>query len=230
MEQLGNASAEQLGALMALLAEQKKEKVEAEKKTQENARETRKAEIKTELLKPAKNGGKTREQMAELLAGFMEEKEHKKIVNKKKENKTVKAESSAPKCRARKCYKNEELYNEEKYGKIRGGRFNAFKPCGGKCVAGKSFCAKHSAEAEGMKYGNTKDGNHGEPFSFPYHTLPHQREWVKMVYELHPEIKPAEEEKPAEEKEEEKPAEEVEGSAEELEEEEESEEEENEEE
>ena len=38
-----------------------------------------------------------------------------------------------------------------------------------------------------------RDGIYGEPYDFPYHITEYDKKWVTMIYDLHPSIKPKEE-------------------------------------
>ena len=121
-------------------------------------------------------------------------KEEKRLeINEKRKGTNKKKTTESGKCCARKCIRNEDLENE-KYAKIKGYKWNDFKPCGKKCKGGK-FCETHQSEAESLACGKPRDGIWGEKWEFPTHTLKPAKEWVKMIYELHPEIKPVKEKK-----------------------------------
>jgi hypothetical protein len=178
---MASMNMEQLNGIMEEVGETKKEEAKNAKETEKQNRVKFWVEkFKTEKMK-------VEELRNKLATAYVKEEMRNEVNEKKKGKGKVKAKACG--CKARKCFANKKLQYE---GAVKGKAYNDFKPCSGKAV-NNGYCEKHAGEAEGMKYGNTKDGTYGEPFSFPYHTLPHQKEWVKMIYTLHPEIKPAEE-------------------------------------
>ena len=177
-------TAEELKALL-------KNAEEVEKKEKSSKWEKRKTILTKETEKLKKPD------LVKMYVELKIKEEKRQEVNEKKKGKSKKSGSTVGKCPARKCIKNEELENT-KYCKITGYKFNDFKMCGKKSVEGSRFCEKCHSEAEGFVHKLPRDGVMGEKYSFPLHTLKSQKLWVKMIYELHPEINP-EEEKPEEE-------------------------------
>ena len=96
-------------------------------------------------------------------------------------------------CIARKCFQNADL----KQYSIRGGKWNDFKRCSFK-VYKDGFCKKcynydQRSDSDPNKINDQRwkrDGIYDQPYDFPFHRKEHDKEWVKMIYELHPEIKP----------------------------------------
>ena len=105
-------------------------------------------------------------------------------------------------CESNKCRANKKLLTPEilaKFGHVKKKQYNDFKRCNKK-IHGKIYgefgefyyCEECYAEVDNSVHKVWKDGAGMEPFPFPTHTLPYQKVWVKMVYELHPEMKPLE--------------------------------------
>ena len=108
-------------------------------------------------------------------------------------------------CKARKCFINSSLPCPERFvGSLAKSRakYNDFKPCT-KPVFQEGFCkvcygkdtrpdgngnAVREHGKEGRKW--ERDGVFGEPYEFPTHKKEQESLWVEMIYTLHPEIKP----------------------------------------
>ena len=98
-------------------------------------------------------------------------------------------------CKARKCFRNKDLNH-----KMKG--WNDFKRCDKKLFQ-DGFCKKCFSDDKrkkavwvGPKYHGKRwkrDGIYGEPYDFPYHITEYDKKWITMIYDLHPSIKPKEE-------------------------------------
>ena len=99
-------------------------------------------------------------------------------------------------CKSRRCIHNPALPYYE--GKTMYRKFNDFKRCS-KTVHEDGFCSLHYGpsklrpwEFQGREW--ERDGIHGQPYHFPHHTLEKHKQWVEMIYTLHPDIRPVPEE------------------------------------
>ena len=93
-------------------------------------------------------------------------------------------------CKANKCKKNPQLISYNKW--------NDFEKCS-KPVFKDGFCKRCFNKDKRYKNINwipdqlwKRDGIYGEPYDFPYHKTEDEKKWVKMIYELHPHLKPKE--------------------------------------
>lgn len=91
-------------------------------------------------------------------------------------------------CKANKCKKNSQLKSHNKW--------NDFERCS-KPVFKDGFCKRCFNKDKRFKNINwipdqlwKRDGIYGEPYDFPTHKKEQERLWVEMIYTLHPEIKP----------------------------------------
>ena len=101
-------------------------------------------------------------------------------------------------CKANKCIKTDNLiYNGKVVPTGRGG-WNDFVRCSKK-VHKDGFC-KRCYEPD-KRYNCPawipdqlwkRDGIYGEPYDFPYHKKESEKEWVEMMYTLHPHLRPKE--------------------------------------
>ena len=96
-------------------------------------------------------------------------------------------------CQARRCIQNRSLkeYN------ILGSRFNDFRRCNKKVFKDGfcKMCYEHDnrSPTDRNKIDDQlwkRDGIYGEPHDFPFHTTKDEKQWVQMIYELHPTINP----------------------------------------
>ncbi len=100
---------------------------------------------------------------------------------------------SMDKCKANRCIRNKNIV----YPKIvRGSVWNDFERCNKK-VYKDGFCKmcyepdkryKSSVWIDDQRW--KRDGIYGQPYDFPFHTSPNEKEWVEMMYVLHPHLKP----------------------------------------
>lgn len=94
-------------------------------------------------------------------------------------------------CKSRICIINKNL----QYKKIRGSHNNDFKRCN-KSVYQEGFCKlcyeydKRTVFPCINDRRWKRDGIYGEPYTFPFHKSEWEKLWVKMIYDLHPEINP----------------------------------------
>jgi len=96
-------------------------------------------------------------------------------------------------CQSRRCIENTSL---KKYN-ILGSKWIDFKRCNKK-VFKDGFCKmcyeydkrdpKHKTTINDQRW--KRDGIYGQPYDFPFHVKEHEKQWVKMIYELHPTINP----------------------------------------
>ena len=98
-------------------------------------------------------------------------------------------------CKANKCVKTEGLVYNGKVLPINRGGYNDFVRCSKK-VYKDGFC-KRCYEPD-KRYKSKvwipdqlwkRDGIYGEPYDFPYHKAEDEKEWVKMMYTLHPHLR-----------------------------------------
>ena len=98
-------------------------------------------------------------------------------------------------CKARICIRNPELNIKPRFEKS---IWNDFKRCD-KQILKDGFCKicfeddKRKWAVDAPKYHGPRwkrDGIYGQPYDFPYHVLERDKEWVAMIYDLHPSIKP----------------------------------------
>jgi len=106
-------------------------------------------------------------------------------------------------CYARKCFQNSGLTQYH----IRGSKWNDFKRCDRKVIK-DGFCRKcyqydQRSDSDPNKINDQlwkRDGIYGQSYDFPFHVKEHERQWVQMIYDLHPTIKPTETSKKKKEK------------------------------
>jgi hypothetical protein len=96
-------------------------------------------------------------------------------------------------CKANRCVRNQLLIYPKN---IVGKQWNDFKRCN-KQVYMDEFCKlcyehdkrnKHPCWIDDQRW--KRDGIYGESYDFPFHTSPSDKEWVEMMYTLHPYLKP----------------------------------------
>ena len=110
-------------------------------------------------------------------------------------------------CKARCCIRNPELHYE---GVTKYRVWNDFQRCS-ETVYEDGFCescygpAKPTPwEFQGRQW--ERDGIHGQPYHFPHHTgTVGRKQWVEMIYTLHPHIRPPVPEDPEDPEEPEEP-------------------------
>lgn len=99
-------------------------------------------------------------------------------------------------CKANSCVRNKNLV----YPKIvRGSVWNDFERCNKK-VYKDGFCKICYEPDKRYKHPDgwiddqrwKRDGIYGQAYDFPYHKNIRQKEWVEMMYYLHPHLKPKE--------------------------------------
>ena len=113
-------------------------------------------------------------------------------------------------CKARRCIRNPELHYEGAALLIHKGEYNDFQRCS-ETVYEDGFCescygpAKRSPwKFQGSQW--ERDGIHGQPYHFPHHTgTVRRKQWVEMIYTLHPHIRPPVPEDPEDPEEPEEP-------------------------
>ena len=96
-------------------------------------------------------------------------------------------------CKANKCVKNRNL----SYGGVSACRvLNDFKRCSSK-VYKEGFCKRcyeHDTRASNPRWIPDqlwkRNRIYGEPYDFPYHQTKNEKDWVEMIYTLHPHIRP----------------------------------------
>ena len=102
-------------------------------------------------------------------------------------------------CKARWCKHNPLLHYEGTLAPS-SKKWNDFKRCS-KPVHEDGFCPLHygpgrcrpSWPFQGREW--ERDGIHGQPYHFPHHTVTvGRKQWVEMIYTLHPQIRPVPEE------------------------------------
>jgi len=98
-------------------------------------------------------------------------------------------------CKARVCIRNPKLhYVGDSSYKV----WNDFEKCNKKEYE-EGFCKlcfngdKRKNTWNGTDQRWKRDGIYGEPYDFPYHTERKDKQWVTMIYHLHPSINPKKE-------------------------------------
>jgi hypothetical protein len=113
-------------------------------------------------------------------------------------------------CKARCCIQNPDLHYEAATN-VTGRKWNDFERCS-KPVHEDGFCPLHygpgrcrpSWPFQGREW--ERDGIHGQPYHFPHHTVTvGRKQWVEMIYTLHPHIRPPVPEDPEDPEEPEEP-------------------------
>lgn len=96
-------------------------------------------------------------------------------------------------CKANSCVRNKNLVYPKN---VRLSVWNDFERCNKK-VYKDGFCKMCYEPDKRIKNKNwiddqkwKRDGIYGEPYDFPFHTSPKEKEWVEMMYYLHPHLKP----------------------------------------
>jgi len=98
-------------------------------------------------------------------------------------------------CKANACVRNKNLIYPKN---VRLRVWNDFVRCNKK-VYNDGFCKmcyepdkryKSRVWIDDQKW--KRDGIYGESYDFPFHTSPKEKEWVEMMYYLHPHLKPKE--------------------------------------
>ena len=103
-------------------------------------------------------------------------------------------------CKARWCKHNPLLHYEGTLAPS-SKKWNDFKRCS-KTVHEDGLCSRHYGPAKDHPFWPSRiqgrewerDGIHGQPYHFPHHTLEKHKQWVEMIYTLHPDIRPVPEE------------------------------------
>jgi len=103
-------------------------------------------------------------------------------------------------CKANQCITDKSLIYQG-----RNVRNNDFARCSKK-VFKDGFCKRCYNQDQRVKSNMyipdqlwKRDGIYGEPYDFPYHKTEYEKQWVQMMYYLHPHLKPTQkEETPAE--------------------------------
>uniref|UniRef100_A0A6C0CFE2 Uncharacterized protein n=1 Tax=viral metagenome TaxID=1070528 RepID=A0A6C0CFE2_9ZZZZ len=96
-------------------------------------------------------------------------------------------------CKANACVRNKNLVYPKN---VRLRVWNDFERCN-KNVYKDGFCKICYEPDKRLKNINwiddqrwKRDGIYGQPYDFPFHTSPKEKEWVEMMYVLHPHLKP----------------------------------------
>ena len=96
-------------------------------------------------------------------------------------------------CKANACVRNKKLFYPKN---VRLSVWNDFERCNKK-VYKDGFCKmcyepdkryKSRVWIDDQRW--KRDGIYGQPYDFPFHTSPKEKEWVEMMYYLHPQLKP----------------------------------------
>jgi len=97
------------------------------------------------------------------------------------------------KCKANRCIRNKNLVYPKN---VKFCAWNDFERCNKK-VYKDGFCKICYEPDKRLKDINwindqrwKRDGIYGQPYDFPFHTSPKEKEWVEMMYVLHPHLKP----------------------------------------
>jgi len=97
-------------------------------------------------------------------------------------------------CKANSCVRNKNLVYPKN---VRLSVWNDFERCNKK-VYKDGFCKMCYEPDKRYKHPDgwiddqrwKRDGIYGQPYDFPYHKNIRQKEWVEMMYYLHPHLKP----------------------------------------
>ena len=107
---------------------------------------------------------------------------------------------SMNRCKANRCIRNKNLVYPKN---VKFCAWNDFERCNKK-VYKDGFCKICYEPDKRLKDINwindqrwKRDGIYGQPYNFPFHTSPKEKDWVEMMYVLHPHLKPANSLKPS---------------------------------